>query len=176
MACLPPDIQRAARDSYAISLKAVFTLAACSTFLAYIVRLPVSLDGFNVGRSFSETLCVQIPEKTLEHKPRRKRSSGTDRSSVRTRNSVGISSSSGDLNGAGPSLTPSTSPATTQNFLESPEISSPSGSELDVDHAVPIPARSRRLSMFESVDGLMDLEGDRIGGSARQHSTLVRSL
>jgi len=40
---LPPDLQRIARDSYAISLRAVFTLAACSTLLAYIVRLPVCL-------------------------------------------------------------------------------------------------------------------------------------
>lgn len=38
---LPPDLQRIARDSYAVSLRAVFTLAACSTLLAYIVRLPV---------------------------------------------------------------------------------------------------------------------------------------
>jgi hypothetical protein len=40
---LPPDLQRIARDSYAVSLRAVFMLAACSTFLAYIVRLPVRL-------------------------------------------------------------------------------------------------------------------------------------
>ncbi|KAF8913341.1 MFS general substrate transporter [Mucidula mucida] len=38
---LPPDLQRIARDSYAVSLKAVFTFAACMTLLAYIVRLPV---------------------------------------------------------------------------------------------------------------------------------------
>ncbi|KAG1854788.1 major facilitator superfamily domain-containing protein [Suillus subalutaceus] len=45
---LPPDLQRAARESYAISLRAVFTLAACSTLLAYLVRLPIpekDLDG-----------------------------------------------------------------------------------------------------------------------------------
>ncbi|KAH7924071.1 MFS general substrate transporter [Leucogyrophana mollusca] len=53
VASLPPDLQRAARDSYAISLKAVFVLAACSTFLAYLVRLP-------------------IPEKALEHGARKK--------------------------------------------------------------------------------------------------------
>ncbi|KAF8126630.1 MFS general substrate transporter [Boletus edulis] len=47
VAQLPPDLQRAARDSYAVSLRAVFLLAACSTLLAYFVRLPV-------------------PEKTLE--------------------------------------------------------------------------------------------------------------
>ncbi|KAG0701578.1 major facilitator superfamily domain-containing protein [Suillus ampliporus] len=48
---LPPDLQRAARDSYAISLRAVFTLAACCTLLACIVRLP-------------------IPEKTLDSLPK----------------------------------------------------------------------------------------------------------
>lgn len=48
---LPPDLQRAARDSYAISLRAVFMLAACSTLLAYLVRLP-------------------IPEKNLDSQPK----------------------------------------------------------------------------------------------------------
>ncbi|KIJ16260.1 Drug:H+ antiporter-2 family protein [Paxillus involutus ATCC 200175] len=38
---LPPDLQRAARDSYAASLRTVFILAACSTLTAYIVRLPI---------------------------------------------------------------------------------------------------------------------------------------
>lgn len=45
---LPLDLQRAARESYAISLRAVFMLAACSTLLAYIARLPIpekNLDG-----------------------------------------------------------------------------------------------------------------------------------
>lgn len=42
VARLDPELQRAARDSYAVSLRAVFLLAACSTLLAYIVRLPVS--------------------------------------------------------------------------------------------------------------------------------------
>ncbi|KAG0701571.1 major facilitator superfamily domain-containing protein [Suillus ampliporus] len=44
---LPPDLQRAARDSYAISLRAVFAFATCSALLGYIVRLPIpekSLD------------------------------------------------------------------------------------------------------------------------------------
>ena len=39
---LPPDLQRIARDSYSASLKSVFFFAACSTLLAYLVRLPVS--------------------------------------------------------------------------------------------------------------------------------------
>ncbi|KAF8957761.1 major facilitator superfamily domain-containing protein [Flammula alnicola] len=48
---LPPDLQRLARDSYSASLHRVFFFAACSTLLAYLVRLP-------------------IPDKELEHKPR----------------------------------------------------------------------------------------------------------
>ena len=40
---LPPDLQRPVRDSYAIALQAVFTLAACCTVLAFLVRLPVRL-------------------------------------------------------------------------------------------------------------------------------------
>ncbi|KIM80081.1 hypothetical protein PILCRDRAFT_98046 [Piloderma croceum F 1598] len=131
VASLPPDIQRAAKDSYAIGLKAVFTLAACSTFLAYIIRLPV-------------------PEKALEHRPRRKRSSLAEGNSFHKPNSAtDISPSTGDVNGS------------------------------DEDHASAIAVRQsrpRRLSMFEDGDGLMDLEGDRIGGSARQHSTLGGSL
>lgn len=39
---LPVDIQRLARDSYDISLHKVFLFAACSTLMAYLVRLPVS--------------------------------------------------------------------------------------------------------------------------------------
>ncbi|KAF8264661.1 major facilitator superfamily domain-containing protein [Lactarius quietus] len=42
VATLPPETQRAARDSYAISLRAVFVMAACSSAVAFIVRLPVS--------------------------------------------------------------------------------------------------------------------------------------
>ncbi|KIJ62352.1 hypothetical protein HYDPIDRAFT_176642 [Hydnomerulius pinastri MD-312] len=41
VASLPPDLQRAARDSYAASLRMVFVLAACSTLVAYLVRLPI---------------------------------------------------------------------------------------------------------------------------------------
>ncbi|KAM5542022.1 hypothetical protein V8D89_004332 [Ganoderma adspersum] len=41
VAQLPPHLQRAARDSYAISLRAVFIFAAVATLAAYIVRLPI---------------------------------------------------------------------------------------------------------------------------------------
>ena len=39
---LPPDLQRAARDSYDTALKIVFTMAMFSALMAYIVRLSVS--------------------------------------------------------------------------------------------------------------------------------------
>ncbi|KAI9436222.1 vacuolar amino acid permease [Lactarius indigo] len=50
VASLPPETQRVARDSYAIALRAVFIMAALSTAVAFIVRLP-------------------IPEKSLDHQP-----------------------------------------------------------------------------------------------------------
>ncbi|KAG9309209.1 vacuolar amino acid permease [Chiua virens] len=65
IARLPPDLQRAARDSYAVSLRAVFFLAACSTLLAYIARLP-------------------IPEKTLEHNERKNMTSDASEIEART--------------------------------------------------------------------------------------------
>ncbi|KXN83412.1 Multidrug resistance protein fnx1, partial [Leucoagaricus sp. SymC.cos] len=50
VALLPPVLQRPARDAYNASLKTVFVYAACSTFLAFLVRLP-------------------IPEKDLDSRP-----------------------------------------------------------------------------------------------------------
>jgi hypothetical protein len=38
---LPPDRQIPVRESYAAALRAVFIMAACCTFAAYLVRLPV---------------------------------------------------------------------------------------------------------------------------------------
>ncbi|KIM52409.1 hypothetical protein SCLCIDRAFT_1223761 [Scleroderma citrinum Foug A] len=52
VAQLPPDLQQAAKDSYAVALRDVFVFAACSTLVAYIVRLPV-------------------PEKSLDHNPKK---------------------------------------------------------------------------------------------------------
>jgi hypothetical protein len=43
VANLPPEVQRHARDSYAIALRAVFVYASCSTLAAYVVRLPVCI-------------------------------------------------------------------------------------------------------------------------------------
>lgn len=53
---LPPDLQRAARDSYDRALKTVFLVAMCSTLMAYIVRLPVSF----VQPRFLSAFCISI--------------------------------------------------------------------------------------------------------------------
>ncbi|KAF9063647.1 hypothetical protein BDP27DRAFT_1384898 [Rhodocollybia butyracea] len=41
IATLEPELQRIARDSYAVSLKVVFAFASVSALFAYIVRLPI---------------------------------------------------------------------------------------------------------------------------------------
>ncbi|KAI9570815.1 major facilitator superfamily domain-containing protein [Boletus coccyginus] len=76
VARLDPELQRAARDSYAVSLRAVFFLAACSTLLAYIVRLP-------------------IPEKNLEYSGKVKVAT-SDASRVEARMARSASSDSSD--------------------------------------------------------------------------------
>ncbi|EGN96457.1 hypothetical protein SERLA73DRAFT_186194 [Serpula lacrymans var. lacrymans S7.3] len=58
---LPPDLQRAARDSYAISLRAVFTLAACSTFLAFLVRLPIPEKTLDDDEPVKQTNTITSP-------------------------------------------------------------------------------------------------------------------
>ena len=53
----------------------------------------------------------------------------------------------------------------------SPLLDSPADSEDDVNHGTPVRPpgmRPRRLSTYESADGVLDLESDRVGGSARQ--------
>ncbi|OCH86179.1 MFS general substrate transporter [Obba rivulosa] len=54
VARLPPDLQRAARDSYALGLRAVFMMAACSTFLAYLARLPIPDKNLDLPRPKTE--------------------------------------------------------------------------------------------------------------------------
>jgi hypothetical protein len=61
---LPPDLRRAAQDSYKVGLKSVFFFAACMTLLAYIVRLPVSIPSYlsmlfrRLDRSSDISTCV----------------------------------------------------------------------------------------------------------------------
>jgi len=71
VATLPPDLQAAAREAYAVSLHGVFVLAACSTLLAFVVRLPVCVVFWmcTVFDPFYAYHHPQIPDKDLdEHK------------------------------------------------------------------------------------------------------------
>ncbi|KAG9308781.1 major facilitator superfamily domain-containing protein [Chiua virens] len=43
---LPPDLQRAAQDAYAASLRTVFMVGTCSLLVSYFIRLPVRLAWF----------------------------------------------------------------------------------------------------------------------------------
>ncbi|KAJ8699069.1 hypothetical protein PTI98_002224 [Pleurotus ostreatus] len=110
---LPPEMQRTARDAYAISLKQVFIFASVATFFAYLVRLP-------------------IPEKALEHQPR---------------------------------PIPGSSPNQQSPTLTSiPETPFDSEDDEDEDEIVIAPGPkgkiARRLSGYESADGVMDLESN----------------
>ncbi|KAJ7142080.1 vacuolar amino acid permease [Mycena crocata] len=124
---LMPEQQRAARDSYSIGLKTVYIFAACSTFLAYCVRLP-------------------IPDQDLD-KVHAKRG-GADRQNS-TAPAVAAGSNSN-------STLPDSASATETERDDDSEATPPVGWK-----------HRRRLSTFESTDGFMDLESDRIGGSAR---------
>ncbi|KAF9790402.1 MFS general substrate transporter [Thelephora terrestris] len=133
---LPPDLQRAARDSYDTALRTVFIMAMCSTLMAYMVRLP-------------------IPDKYLEEPE------PADHHPESPQHPAQL-----DAENAASSVV--TSP------LDTP---CDSDSESDRDERTPILRtsaggpnfrRPRRLSSYESVDGVMDLEDDIIGGTARR--------
>jgi len=151
---LPPDLQRAARDSYAIALRVVFTMAMCSTLMAYIVRLAVSFIRLPSCPSSADSELAQIPDKSLDEPEPAEPSPQVPQHHH----------AQGDIENA---LSSTTSP------LETPIDSE----DEDHDERTPILRtrgskpnlkRPRRLSGYESVDGVMDLESDVIGGSARR--------
>ncbi|THH21242.1 hypothetical protein EUX98_g8426 [Antrodiella citrinella] len=140
---LSPELQRKARDSYAISLQAVFIMAATATFIAYCARLP-------------------IPDKSLDSSPRRLSLSHAPPPTAST--SATSSGTSTPIN-----------PLEVTEETEEPDTSALAIHENNDEHDdnVPPPRPSirrgrRRLSTYESSDGIMDLEGDDIGGSARR--------
>jgi len=118
VASLPFELQKIARESYAISLKTVFIFAACSTLLAFLVRAP-------------------IPDKHLDSRPK---GDSTDDET--------------------PALSGSATPIDSESAVDISE-----GTEAGVV-AQPRAKHQRRLSTFESADGLMDLESE-AGASAR---------
>ncbi|KAK7040327.1 hypothetical protein VNI00_009795 [Paramarasmius palmivorus] len=146
VATLPPEIQRKARDSYAVSLKAVFIFAACSTLLAYLARLP-------------------IPEKDLDSRPR-----STSIPPPPNRVEEVPPHALQPPTTAVQSTAPQPSSETPDSVTDVPDEEQDSDSDLnDVDFdAARQPIRiQRRVSTFESTEGGMDLESRRVGGSAR---------
>ncbi|KAI0085904.1 vacuolar amino acid permease [Irpex rosettiformis] len=69
VASLPLHLQRAARDSYAISLRAVFIMAATSTFLAYLVRLPIPDKSLDSQRPPDQELQSDDDSQTMMQEP-----------------------------------------------------------------------------------------------------------
>ncbi|KAF7314933.1 Vacuolar amino acid permease [Mycena indigotica] len=146
---LIPEEQRLARDSYAVSLKTVYIFAACSTFLAYLVRLP-------------------IPDQDLDKAHARRRQAAEA--------SPPAAPPQAAVDVAGPTISPSSD--TLLDADSSSHSGSITPTDLDADpeansHSRSIPTRHRRrLSGFESFDGGMDLESDVVGGSARSRASL----
>lgn len=174
VAQLPPHLQRAARDSYAIGLRAVFIMAAVSTFLAYLVRLPVRacpppfVVGIPTRFTFGSTHCLllllQIPDKPLDQPRPRTRSSGELPNPHPTPAEFAEESRNADGLPANVEVV--------QNHDDESDSSDAEGEDERVDippvSQSPKRPRRRRLSTYESSDGAMDLEDDFIGGSARR--------
>ncbi|KAG7086848.1 hypothetical protein E1B28_002769 [Marasmius oreades] len=147
VASLPPDIQRQARDSYAASLKAVFIFASISTLLAFIARLPIPETDLDRSRFKSGSApATPVPPQSL-------------RSPV-----AGPTTASASSSGA---TTPSRVDA--DSDTESRATSTYGATR----QSRPIMKPRRRLSMFESTEGGMDLESNRVGGSARVSSMAI---
>ncbi|KZT18906.1 MFS general substrate transporter [Neolentinus lepideus HHB14362 ss-1] len=130
---LPPDLQREARDSYAVGLRTVFITAACSTLLAYIARLP-------------------IPDKELEGSPRKE---------PRPNEHV-------DSEASTPAQSATVTPSTSIPGTPASETGNATNLTRPTLQKVVASRRARRLSTYESADAIMDLEDDKVGGSARR--------
>lgn len=161
VATLPADLQTAARDSYAIALRAVFIYAACATFLAYLVRLQVC--NTEVVYAFCSVMIIniQIPEKSLDspelsNRTKRKVSSQENGEREPSENHISNHIEPDD-------------PFEYGDAAEVGEVEDRQGpGDRSVDHLqTPQKPKRRRLSTYESSDGGMDLESDDIGGSAR---------
>ncbi|OCB89634.1 vacuolar amino acid permease [Sanghuangporus baumii] len=160
VATLPPELQRGARDSYAIALRAVFIYASVSTLMAYLVRL-------------------LIPDKALEDQrtEARRKSSGYLRQPVVPATSVISRPESSHTQEERQEELQKTDNPLEYCESEVEDDTRPSNEEETEAHdGEPHPLHSdprkifskrRRLSTFESNDGILDLESDIIGGSAR---------
>ncbi|OSD02159.1 vacuolar amino acid permease [Trametes coccinea BRFM310] len=144
VAKLPQDLQRAARDSYALSLRAVFIMAAVSTLLAYIVRLP-------------------IPDKPLDQ-PRPRSRSINELPNPHPANPAELAEEIRE-SVASPEPAVELSDEDTDEQTERGEDNEEEGRGVPIRTRAP---RRRRLSTYESSEGVLDLEDPEIGGSARR--------
>ncbi|KAL1947127.1 hypothetical protein VTO73DRAFT_14088 [Trametes versicolor] len=155
VARLPPDLQRAARDSYARSLRAVFIFAAVATFLAYLVRLPIPDQVLDQPRPRPRSINeLPNPHPANPAELAEELAEGADSSADATE------LSDEDIEARVPR----------RPRIDGREDSGEEGED-EEDGVGGIPVRRprrRRLSTFESSDGIMDLEDDVIGGSARR--------
>ncbi|KAL0565273.1 hypothetical protein V5O48_016753, partial [Marasmius crinis-equi] len=147
VASLPPDLQRNARDSYAASLRDVFIFASVSTLLAFLVRLPIpetDLDKRPRSNSFpappAAATTVAAPQSAQAAVAANVESEGSSGTSTPDGGDSDAESDGDDQSG--------------------PTYGAPRRSR-------PMLQPRRRLSMFESTEGGMDLESRRTGGSAR---------
>ncbi|KAI0823832.1 vacuolar amino acid permease [Trametes gibbosa] len=162
VARLPPDLQRAARDSYARSLRAVFILAAVATLLAYIVRLPIPDQTLDQPRPRPRSVTeLPNPHPATLAELEEELDEGAEESTI---NATELSAES-DLE-ANADRRPRRR-GTSLSGGEAPD----EDADADAGGLPPIPVRRprrRRLSTYQSSDGGMDLEDDEIGGSARR--------
>lgn len=190
---LPPRLQRIARDSYATSLRGVFFFAAVSTLLAYISRLPVRSILVFCSLYLGLTSLLQIPEKDLDSRPRSNSTATalppTPRPQPQQPSTLAIedeqaneSDDSDDDDSDSTTPTPTPNSEATEYAFPNPNSADLNGSTSTSHPTTPTsPTRirsstitrrpTRRLSMFESTDGVLDLESRRIGGSARSFET-----
>ncbi|KAI0761482.1 vacuolar amino acid permease [Trametes elegans] len=157
VASLPPDLQRHARDSYAISLRAVFVMASVSTLLAYLVRLPIPDKPLDQPRPRAHSV-NELPNPHPAN-PAELAEEIEESAARRDEEAVELS----DEDDIGDSLEGST--------VHGGRPDESTDSDSDDSVVAPITTRApkrRRLSTYESSDGGMDLEDDRIGGSARR--------
>ncbi|KAI0074691.1 MFS general substrate transporter [Panus rudis PR-1116 ss-1] len=140
VAKLPPDLQKDAREAYATSLRSVFYMAAVFTFLAYCVRLPIPDKSLEAVRPKPAPADEERAPPTPPPPPPNPLEE-TEEDSEDDQDDIEDTGSGDDENEVSDQVSPSMQP-------------------------VPI-RRPRRLSTYESTDGVLDLES---GGSARPRS------
>ncbi|KAJ3782613.1 vacuolar amino acid permease [Lentinula aff. detonsa] len=158
---LPPELQHIARDSYAVSLKTVFFFASVSTLLAYIARLPIPEKDLDSRPRSNSAPPLPPPSPSTSFNSPKRLSRAIEGALVFQRSEQDRERDDGQE--------PST--LTTPDS----EISETSATEPFLVSSSPkaMPKRKRRMSTFESTEGILDLESRRIGGSARTGSSLV---